>query len=120
MWRKTSWKEICIQHSQCVVSKQHGWLYMESKLEDVESISFWYVDSMICLFIFDRTARTDSTEVSTFCSCFGGFKPHIFNLTGQLESIPPEFPTLAATDLMQLDVFCKRSLYCACFLLCAC
>ncbi len=25
--------------------------------------------------------------------------PHVFNLTGQLESKPPEFPTLAATDL---------------------
>jgi hypothetical protein len=24
--------------------------------------------------------------------------PHVFNLTGQLESKPPEFPTLAATD----------------------
>ena len=26
-------------------------------------------------------------------------KPHVFNLTGQLESIPPVFSTLAATDL---------------------
>jgi hypothetical protein len=25
-------------------------------------------------------------------------KPHVFNLTGQLESIPPVFSTLAATD----------------------
>ncbi len=25
-------------------------------------------------------------------------KPHVFNLTGQLVSTPPEFPTLAATD----------------------
>ena len=25
--------------------------------------------------------------------------PHVFNLPGQLESKPPEFPTLAATDL---------------------
>ena len=24
--------------------------------------------------------------------------PYVFNLTGQLESKPPEFPTLAATD----------------------
>jgi hypothetical protein len=24
--------------------------------------------------------------------------PHVFNLTGQLESKPPEFPTLAVTD----------------------
>ena len=26
-------------------------------------------------------------------------KPHVFNLTGQLVSTPPVFPTLAATDL---------------------
>ena len=25
-------------------------------------------------------------------------KPHVFNLTGQLVSTPPVFPTLAATD----------------------
>ncbi len=29
-------------------------------------------------------------------------KPHVFNLTGQLESIPPVFSTLAATDLSPL------------------
>ena len=33
-------------------------------------------------------------------------KPHVFNLTGQLESIPPVFSTLAATDLVKsLDQF---------------
>jgi hypothetical protein len=37
--------------------------------------------------------------------------PHVFNLTGQLESKPPEFPTLAATALsrsfktFQVDLF---------------
>jgi hypothetical protein len=30
--------------------------------------------------------------------------PHAFNLTGQLESKPLEFPTLAATDLMRLGL----------------
>ena len=29
-------------------------------------------------------------------------KPHVFNLTGQLVSTPPVFPTLAATDLSGL------------------
>ncbi len=32
-------------------------------------------------------------------------KPHVFNLTGQLVSKPPEFPTLAATDLTFLASF---------------
>ncbi len=33
-------------------------------------------------------------------------KPHVFNLTGQLVSTPPVFPTLAATDLVKiLDQF---------------
>ena len=30
-------------------------------------------------------------------------KPHVFNLTGQLVSTPPVFPTLAATDLVTHD-----------------
>jgi hypothetical protein len=30
-------------------------------------------------------------------------KPHVFNLTGQLESIPPVFSTLAATDLWHVE-----------------
>ena len=30
-------------------------------------------------------------------------KPHVFNLTGQLVSTPPVFPTLAATDLLGCD-----------------
>ena len=30
-------------------------------------------------------------------------KPHVFNLTGQLVSKPPQFPTLAATDPHRLD-----------------
>ena len=38
MWYKTSRKEIYFEHSQCVVSKQHGWLYVESKPKDVELI----------------------------------------------------------------------------------
>ena len=33
-------------------------------------------------------------------------KPHVFNLTGQLVSTPPVFPTLAATD--QVGEKCVR------------
>ena len=36
MWHKTSRNEICFPHSQCVVSKRHVGLYVESKLQDVE------------------------------------------------------------------------------------
>jgi hypothetical protein len=53
----------------------------------------------IYLFLFDRTAKIDPTEFSTCRGSFGGLNPHVFNLTGQLESKPLEFPTLAATDL---------------------
>lgn len=35
-------------------------------------------------------------------------KPHVFNLTGQLVSTPPECSTLAATDLRRRDLI-KRS-----------
>ena len=33
-------------------------------------------------------------------------KPHVFNLTGQLVSTPPVFPTLAATDQIMREVKC--------------
>jgi hypothetical protein len=52
----------------------------------------------ICLFLFDRTARIDTKKVSTCRVSFGGSKPHVFNLTGQLVLIPPKFSTLAVTD----------------------
>jgi hypothetical protein len=34
----------------------------------------------ICLFLFDRTAKIDSTEVSTCQGSFGGFKSTCFQL----------------------------------------
>jgi hypothetical protein len=89
------------RHSQCVVSKRHVGLYVESKLTNVESkllLQLLLCGFDICLFLFDRTAKIDPTKVST---CWGSFvvsNPHVFNLTGQLESKPPEFPTLAATE----------------------
>ena len=42
--------------------------------------------------------------------------PHVFNLTGQLESKLPEFPTLAATDDL-CRVTSNQSLFCSMFLL---
>ena len=54
-----------------MVSRQHVGLYVESKLQ-----------------------KFQLAEVVLVVS-----KPHVFNLTGQLVSTPPVFPTLAATDL---------------------
>ena len=36
-------------------------------------------------------------------------KPHVFNLTGQLVSTPPECSTLAATDPHTVDVAYRRT-----------
>ncbi len=68
---------------QCVVSKQHGGPYVKLKLKDVELKLFLHLfvcGFNICLFLFDRTARIDPTEVSTFCIGFGGFKTTHFQL----------------------------------------
>jgi hypothetical protein len=77
MWHKISQKEIYFQHSECVVSKQHGCLYVESKLKDVELILRKIYLAGVVLVVS---------------------KPLVFSLTRQLESNPPEFSTLAATD----------------------
>ncbi len=66
-----------------MVSKQHGGLYVESKLKDVELKLFLQLfvrGFNIRLFLFDQTARIDPTEVSTFCSSFGGFETTCFQL----------------------------------------
>ena len=73
MWHETSWKEICFQHSQCVVSKQHVGLYVESKLHG-------YVDLIFCLFLFDQTARIDPTGVWACRGSFGVFETTCFQL----------------------------------------
>jgi hypothetical protein len=75
-------KKNRFQLSQCVVLKQNG-LYVESKLKDVELklfLQFFICGFNICLFLVDQTARINPTEVSTFCSSFGGFKTTRFQL----------------------------------------
>ncbi len=65
------------RHSQCVVSKQHVGLYVESKLTNVELkllLQLLLCGFDICLFLFDRTAKIDLTEVTTCRGSFGGFK----------------------------------------------
>ncbi len=71
------------RHSQCVVSKRHVGLYVESKLTNVESkllLQLLLCGFDICLFLFDRTAKIDPTEVSTCWGSFGGFKSTRFQL----------------------------------------
>jgi hypothetical protein len=53
----------------------------------------------ICLFLFDRTAKLIRQKFQLAGVVLMVSNPHVFNLTRQLESKPPEFPTLAATDL---------------------
>ncbi len=70
-------------HSQCVVSKQHVGLYVEPKLTNVESkllLQLLLCGFDICLFLFDRTAKIDPTEVSTCRGSFGGFESTCFQL----------------------------------------
>ena len=79
-------------NSQYVVSRQHVGLYVESKLHG-------YVDSRFACFYLtgqleSKLRKFQLAEVVLVVS-----KPHVFNLTGQLVSTPPVFPTLAATDL---------------------
>ncbi len=71
------------QHSQCVVSKQHVGLYVESKQTNVESkllLQLLLCEFDICLFLLDRTAKIDPTELSTCRGSFGGFKSTCFQL----------------------------------------
>ena len=82
---------ICFRNSQYVVSRQHVGLYVESKLHG-------YVDSRFACFYLtgqleSKLRKFQLAEVVLVVS-----KPHVFNLTGQLVSTPPVFPTLAATD----------------------
>ena len=73
-----------------MVSRQHVGLYVESKLHG-------YVDSRFACFYLtgqleSKLRKFQLAEVVLVVS-----KPHVFNLTGQLVSTPPVFPTLAAT-----------------------
>jgi hypothetical protein len=71
------------QHSQRVVSKRHVGLYVESKLTNVESkllLQLLLSGFNICLFLFDRTAKINPTEVSTCRGSFGNFESTCFQL----------------------------------------
>jgi hypothetical protein len=71
------------RHSQCVVLKRHVGPYVESKLTNVESkllVQLLLCGFDICLFLFDRTAKIDPTEVSICRGSFGGFESTCFQL----------------------------------------
>ncbi len=71
------------QHSQCVVLKRRVGLYVESKLTNVESkllLQLLLCRFDICMFLFDRTAKVNPTEVSTCRGSFGGFESTCFQL----------------------------------------
>ncbi len=86
--------KICFQHSQCVVSKPHVGLYVESKLHG-------YVDSIFCFFFLTGQLESIPLKFRLAGVVLVVSKPHVFNKTGQLALKPPELPTLAATDLPQ-------------------
>jgi hypothetical protein len=76
-------KKYGFRQSQCVVLKRHVGLYVESKLTNVESkllLQLLLCGFDICLFLFDRTAKIDPTEVSTCRGSFGGFESTCFQL----------------------------------------
>ncbi len=98
------------QHSQCVVSKRHVGLYVESKLTNVESkllLQLLLCGFDISLFLFDRTAKIDPTEVSTCRGSFGGFESTCFQLD-QAARIKTTGISFLSCDRSQLS-FCVIS-----------
>ncbi len=85
--------EICFRNSQYVVSGQHVGLYVESKLHG-------YVDSRFACFYLTGQLESILRKFQLAKVVLVVSKPHVFNLTGQLVSTPPECSTLAATDLL--------------------
>ncbi len=85
--------KICFQHSQCVVSKRHGGLYVEPKLHG-------YVDSVF------------RTKVSTCLGSFGGFKTTCFQLdrTGSFETTGISYFSCDRSCLLGWIITC--SFYC--------
>ena len=75
------------------VSRQHVGLYVESKLHG-------YVDSRFACFYLTGQLESILRKFQLAGVVLVVLKPHVFNLTGQLISKPPKFPTLAATDLI--------------------
>jgi hypothetical protein len=63
--------------------------------------SFCYVDSIFACFYLTRQLKSILQNFWLAGVVLVVLNPHVFNLTGQLESKPPEFPTLAATDCHQ-------------------
>ncbi len=90
------------QHSQCVVSKWHVGLYVKSKLTNMELkllLQLLLCGFDICLFLFftgQLTLIRQKFQLARVVLVVSN--PHVFNLTRQLESKPPEFPTWAATE----------------------
>ncbi len=84
--------KICFQHSQCVVLKRLVGLY------DVESNLQGYVNSRLACFYLTGQLESILQKFRLAGVVLVVLKPHVFNLTGQLASKPPEFSTLAATD----------------------
>jgi hypothetical protein len=60
--------------------------------------SFCYVDSIFACFYLTGQLKSILQNFRLAGVVLVVLNPHVFNLTGQLESKPPEFPTLAATD----------------------
>ncbi len=60
--------------------------------------SFCYVDSIFACFYLTGQLKLILQKFQLAGVVLVVSNPHIFNLTGQLESKPPEFPTLAAID----------------------
>ncbi len=85
--------KICFRNSQYVVSRQHVGLYVESKLHG-------YVDSRFACFYLTGQLELILRKFQLAEVVLVVSKPHVFNLTGQLVSTPPECSTLAATDLV--------------------
>jgi hypothetical protein len=60
--------------------------------------SFCYVDSIFACFYLTGQLKSTLQNFQLAGVVLVVSNPHVFNLTGQLESKPPEFPILAATD----------------------
>ncbi len=60
--------------------------------------SFCYVDLIFACFYLTGQLKSILQKFQLAGVVLVVLNPHVFNLTGQLESKPPEFPTLAATD----------------------
>ncbi len=60
--------------------------------------SFCYVDLIFACFYLTGQLQLIQQKFQLAGVVLVVSNPHVFNLTGQLESKPPEFPTLAAID----------------------